>query len=291
MPTSCEASTYVKMKVLKNLSLALSISGFVISSIARVFAIQTNLEIVPVSDVVWEALNPARGDQSPKAGTLWGDLRGTDATGFLAKFVDGFSSPPHIHNVTYRAVVISGEIHNDDPLAEKMWMKAGSFWTQPKGEAHITAARGKSTIALVEIDEGPYLVKQAQEAFDSEERPVNIDTSNIVWVAPTYLDRNEEGPMVSYLWGDPYGEEPSGSFVKLPENFLGYIHSVGSVFRVVIIRGSPKYLGDETVAIPPGSYFSSSGDIMHKIRSAPDRETVMYIRSNESYRIIPSSTD
>ncbi len=48
------------------------------------------------SEIVWEKLNPARGDQSPQAGTVWGDRNAEVPTGFLAKFVDGFSSPPHI---------------------------------------------------------------------------------------------------------------------------------------------------------------------------------------------------
>lgn len=98
------------------------------------------IRIVLAADVDWQALNPARGEMSPRAGTLWGDRNAEVPTGFLAKFRDGFSSPPHIHNVTYRAVVISGGIHNDDPEAERMWMGSGSFWTQPKGEVHITSA-------------------------------------------------------------------------------------------------------------------------------------------------------
>ncbi|MCG8600560.1 MAG: DUF4437 domain-containing protein, partial [Verrucomicrobiales bacterium] len=90
-------------------------------------------EIVTASEVNWTPLNAARGDASPQAGTLWGDRAGEPQTGFLVKFADGFSSPPHIHNVTYRGVVISGQIHNDDPDAAEMWMPAGSFWTQPAG--------------------------------------------------------------------------------------------------------------------------------------------------------------
>lgn len=88
-------------------------------------------DVVVASDIEWEQLNPKRGDASPKAANIWGDRNGTTATGFLVRFVDGFSSPPHIHNVTYRAVVISGYVHNDDPEAKEMWMPAGSFWTQP----------------------------------------------------------------------------------------------------------------------------------------------------------------
>ncbi len=134
------------------------------------------------SKIVWEKLNPARGDQSPQAGTIWGDRKGTVATGFLVKFIDGFSSPPHIHNVMYRAVVVKGLVYNDDPNAENMWMQPGSFWTQPSGESHITSAKGKKNIALVEIDKGPYLVKSITETFDNKERPINIDASNIVWL-------------------------------------------------------------------------------------------------------------
>ena len=144
--------------------------------------------VVSVSEVKWEQLNPARGDKSPQAGTLWGDRKGAVPTGFLAKFVDGFSSPPHIHNATYRAVVISGRIHNDDPEAARMWMPAGSFWTQPRGEVHITAAKGEANVALVEIDQGPYLVLPTEEAFDSGERadqrgPLEHRVGRSVWLA------------------------------------------------------------------------------------------------------------
>ena len=243
-------------------------------------------KIVLTSEIEWEPLNPARGENSPKAGTLWGDLNGTEATGFLVKFVDGFSSPPHIHNVTYRAVVISGSIHNDDPKAEKMWMTSGSFWTQPKGEAHVTAAKGEKNIALVEIDEGPYLVQHTHNAFDSGEYAVNIDASNIVWVAPSGHHRILGGAKVAYLWGTPEAELENGTFIKLPAGFKGYIHSTGSTFRVVTIKGQPEYLSDKKVTLTPGSYFSSSGDAMHQIQSEATQESIFYVRSNGSYRII-----
>ncbi|MEM7790504.1 MAG: DUF4437 domain-containing protein [Verrucomicrobiota bacterium] len=238
-----------------------------------------------MSEVKWEPLNPARGDKSPQAGTLWGNRNGTEATGFLAKFVDGFSSPPHIHNVTYRAVVISGRIHNDDPAAEKMWMSPGSFWTQPKGEVHITAAKGEENIALVEIDHGPYLVKHAEDAFDSGERPVNIDSSNIVWVTPHGLSPDKDGPKIAYLWRNPEEGQPNGTFIKLPADFQGQIQSKGSTFRVVSIQGKPAYNNGEKVILDPGSYFSSSGDATHLI-SSEEGISVLYIRTNAPYRII-----
>ncbi len=59
-----------------------------------------NIEVVLASEVEWEQLNPARGDASPQAGTLWGDRKGSGPTSFLLKPVDGFESPPHIHTVS-----------------------------------------------------------------------------------------------------------------------------------------------------------------------------------------------
>ena len=129
---------------------------FVLVSSCSSMQKNSNIKIVSIKDVNWEKLNPARGDKSPQAGTLWGDRKGDKVpTGSLAKFVDGFSSPPHIHNVSYRAIVISGLIHNDDPKAANMWMPSGSYWTQPAGESHITSAKGITNMALVEIDSAP----------------------------------------------------------------------------------------------------------------------------------------
>lgn len=114
-------------------------------------------ELLLFSDIEWSPLNPARGDNSPLAGNIWGDRTKEGATGFLVQFKKGFSSPPHIHNVTYRGIVLSGEVHNDDPEAANMWMPAGSYWTQPAGEAHITSAAGDFNMAYIEIQNGPYL--------------------------------------------------------------------------------------------------------------------------------------
>lgn len=182
---------------MKNISYVLLFAYFLFSCSTpkeETTSSETTQKVVLSSDIKWEKLNPARGDKSPQAGTVWGDRKGEVATGFLAKFVDGFSSPPHIHNVTYRAIVLKGLIHNDDPNAKNMWMKPGSFWTQPVGESHITSAKGDEIIAYVEIDHGPYLVKPIDEAFDSGERPINIDATNLVWLGSdkNQLDRSRQ---------------------------------------------------------------------------------------------------
>ena len=237
-------------------------------------------KVVLSSEVNWEKLNPARGDASPQAGTLWGDRNAEVPTGFLAKFVDGFSSPPHIHNVTYRAVVISGSIHNDDPSAEKMWMKPGSFWTQPVGEAHITAAQGDENIAYVEIDHGPYLVKPTEEAFDNGERPVNIDASNVVWLGSDKAEwiAPNSGAALSFLWKS---ENLKGLFIKLPQGFKGHINSEGDIFHAVVIQGDLAYTlphSGETKTLDAGSYFTSSAKAKHEVST--NEEVVIYVRTN-----------
>ena len=138
-------------------------------------------EIVTNAGLDFIPLNPAWGDAAPQAGVLWGDIRANVPSGVLLKFADGFTSPPHIHNITYRAVVIEGAVHNDDPTADDMWMGSGSFWTQPAGENHITAGRpGAGATAFLEIMEGPYLVQPSDQAYDNGERPINVAANNVV---------------------------------------------------------------------------------------------------------------
>lgn len=255
-------------------------------------------EVILASDVKWEQLNPARGDKSPLAATLWGDRKGSVPTGFLVKFAEGFSSPPHIHNVSYRGVVISGLIHNDDPNAAEMWMPTGSFWTQPKGEVHITAARARTNVAYIEIEKGPYLVLPLKKAFDSGERPINVDSSNIVWFDAyntswgdqpgTSTSANE--PKIALLWGNPNGDELSGFLIKLPAGFTGKIHSQGTTFRAVVAQGHPQYLVSEadSKTLEPGSYFSSEEESVHSISSHVDEESILYVRTDGKFKIIPT---
>lgn len=239
------------------------------------------------SEIEWEQLNPARGDQSPQAGTLWGDRKGNVATGFLAKFVNGFSSPPHIHNVTYRAVVINGLIHNDDPNAAKLWMKPGSFWTQPSGEPHITSAMNKECVALVEIDEGPYLVKPVSDSFDLGERPINIDVSNLIWLDQTKTNwiRSECLASISFL---SEGKTGRSLFVNLPPNFKGTITSQGKVFHATVIKGTLSYFlpeGQIYHSLDAGSYFGAEDTAQHQVENRGKQNVIIYIRTNGSILI------
>ena len=244
--------------------------------------------VIPASEVQWEQLNPARGDASPMAATLWGDRNGTEPTGFLFHPVDGFESPPHAHNVSYRGVVIRGLVHNADPKAEKKWMPAGSFWTQPRGGVHITAARGNDVLAYIEIDEGPYLVLPVEKAFESEEQPVNTDESNIDWTSAPHMLSLATGIEVAVLWGNPLDAEPSGSLVRLPAGFVGTMRPDGPSFRAVVILGPLEHsVTGETnrAALDPGSYFSSQGDSVHEVACEAEGACVVYVRAEGTFDV------
>lgn len=286
------------------LALAVGLSGSVSLQAASGAAApkpasESTIKVVLTSEVRFDQLNPARGDQSPKAGTLWGDRKGTEPTGFLFRPVDGFKSPPHIHNVSYRGVVISGLVHNDDPNAASMWMPAGSFWTQPAGEVHITAATGSDTMAYIEIEKGPYLVHPSEEAFDNGERPVNVDKTNIVWLDAANIkwisQRGKkaaaDGPKVAFLWGKPQDGQLNGTLVKLPAGFAGTLRSHGSTFGAVVIQGRPTHqvpgkTGLKT--LEPGSYFSAQGRSAHQVTSATGGESILYVRTNGRFDILPA---
>lgn len=260
-------------------------------------ATKTSVEVVHASEVKWGPLNPARGDKSPQAGTLWGDRASKEPAGFLLKPVDGFESPPHIHNVSYRGVVIKGVFHNDDPSTSHMWLSPGSFWTQPKGDVHITAAKGSDALAYIEIDEGPYLVMPPKAAFPSKAKPINVDrtnlvwldASNIVWIEQAGQPGSADGPKVAFLWGTPQDGQLSGSLVRLPAGFAGKIHSRSSTFRAVVIKGQARLRLPGQIDIAPleaGSYFRSKGEMVHQVSSSREEETIFYIRANGKYDII-----
>ena len=261
----------------------------------------TLIEVVPRSAVAFQPLNPARGDASPQAGVLWGDLRRDEPTGSIVTFVPGFASPPHIHNVSYRAVVIGGAVHNDDPQAEIMWMAPGSFWTQPAGEVHITAADAESGPAtiLLEIDEGPYLVQPFSDAFFNGQSPVNVSAGNIVWLDASdvvWVDlpgaaTARTAPQIAFLWGDPREGGRNGTFMRLPSGFQGTIASGDGLLRAVIIAGTAEHhMAGSTAAtsLDPGSYFGSHGPAIHEVGCAGATPCILYLSAEGRYQLAPS---
>lgn len=245
-------------------------------------------EVVTLETVEWGWLNPLRGDKSPAAGKLWGDRTKNEPAGFLVKFNKGFSSPPHIHNITYRGVVIKGFLHNDDENAEEQWLPAGSYWQQPAGEAHITAAAGQENIAFLDIQEGPYLVKPTSEAFDNGERPLNIDKTNLVWLNANDIEWVDEKSNVktAFLWGSNNDNELRALFLKLPAGFSGNIKNLSPNFRAVVISGHLTHQFSKKEAkniLEPGSYFGAEQNATSIIST--NIETVIYIRSNGKFKV------
>ncbi len=245
-------------------------------------------EVVTADQVEWGWLNPLRGDKSPAAGRLWGDRTKNEPAGFLVKFKKGFSSPPHIHNITYRGVVIKGLLHNDDENAEKQWLPAGSYWQQPAGEAHITAADGEDNLAFLDIQEGPYLVKPTSEAFDNGERPVNVEKTNLVWLNANDIKWVADNSTVktAFLWGSHDKNELRATLLKLPAGFNGKIKNLSPNFRAVVISGSLTHQfakKDAKNILEPGSYFGVEENVASSISAA--KETVIYIRSNGKLRV------
>lgn len=249
----------------------------------------TTVSVTTAEDLEFIPLNPARGDAAPQAGVLWGDIRKNVATGTLLRFADGFSSPPHIHNITYRGVVISGQMHNDDADAENMWMGPGSFWTQPAGEVHITAAKeGAPATAFLEILSGPYLVEPPKNAFFNGELPVNIAGSNIIWLDAGDMkwieSETDNGASMSMLWGDTKLDTPSGSMIKLDPGFSGNLSAVGSEVRVVAISGAYSLYGiDETIL--PESYFTLDTDQTTEVACVQTEPCLLYVSTDGQYRI------
>jgi Domain of unknown function (DUF4437) len=240
------------------------------------------ISFIPYSTIEWTPLNPARGDKSPKAGTLWGDRSADVATGFLVQFNDGFSSPPHVHNVSYRGIVLSGLVHNDDPNAAKMWMPPGSYWTQPKGESHITAAKGSMNMAYIEIDEGPYLVRPIDQAFDSGERPINVDPSNIVW-----LD-SIDGTQIAHLWGIHKAGQPRGTLFKFPKLFNGKISTSSLRTKGIVIQGDLSVQTNaqsEYKTLATGSALESFSPFILSVSINTEEECIIYIKSEDTVMI------
>ncbi|MCV2885066.1 DUF4437 domain-containing protein [Aestuariibacter sp. AA17] len=247
------------------------------------------VDIITVDQLKWGYLNPLRGEKSPGAVDLWGDRTKNVATGMLVRFNKGFSSPPHIHNITYRGIVIHGAMHNDDPDAAHMWLPPVSFWTQPAGKQHVTAANADKNLIYLEIDSGPYLVKPESNHFDSGGHALNVHAANLVW-----LDHSQSAIVTSsnieiaHLWRNNkvHDAESSlqGILLKLESGIPIDIQSQDPIFKAVIIQGAITYQSSTNNAkyqLEEGSLFSSSGDVMHRI--TPTNNAIIYIRSHADF--------
>ncbi|KZN75044.1 hypothetical protein N477_19390 [Pseudoalteromonas luteoviolacea H33-S] len=288
-----QAEVYHKIAALKSLSDSIMRSVFSVLFSFSFILLPLGLsasarvsEVVTTENLEWGDLNPLRGKLSPGAVNLWGDRTQDTATGMLVRFNKGFESPPHIHNILYRGVVIDGLLHNDDPSAEKMWMPKGSFWTQPAGESHITAANGHTNMIYLEIDSGPYLVKPSKQAFNSGELPLNLHKNNIVWSEKQTIKHiKTTGVEQAFLWGSYSATR--GVMIKLPAKFSGVISSKANEFKAVLIAGGVVYQSNEQtkITLSKGSYFGSTTEFQHVITNNGNEDAIFYIRTNGQFEV------
>lgn len=268
------------------------ISSVLLSLVALVPASQASQadqqsRVITAQNVDWGYLNPLRGDKSPDAADLWGDRTKDTATGMLVRFNPGFSSPPHVHNISYRGLVIHGLMHNADPNAEHMWMPTGSFWTQPAGDDHITAANSQQNMIYLEIDAGPYLVKPSSEHFDNGEKPINVHRTNLVWLDQyTSQKVKQTDGQIAYLWGGVKSGQLGGVLIKLPANFDGELFASTDEFKAVVISGTTRYQSVESPksqTLTSGSFFRSKGEFGHRLKT--NDETIIYLRTDGGFQL------
>ncbi len=153
-----------------------------------------------------------------------------------------------------------------------MWMPATSYWTQPAGEAHITSAKGKINIALVEIDRAPYLVKPVKQKFDNGERPYNIHASNILW-------REEDTIASAPLWKNSNGEI-SGRLIR----FSNRIKIDETSAKIVVISGSLKSASHANMPLTPGSFIEIKKTGI-ELFCREQQDCIFYFKSKEPFRL------
>lgn len=180
--------------------------------------------------------------------------------------------------------MIDGLVHNDDPAEPNLWLPAGSYWTQPAGDVHITSAQGSYNIALIEINQGPYLVKPVEEAFDNGETMIRVPGTDVQW---TELPGAPNVKKV-HLWNASEDGALKGTLIRLPQGFSGTLETTSPSFQAVVIQGNLVYDQNNngtTQALAPGSMFSSTGSSQHRITACEQSDCVIYLRSNDQFTV------
>lgn len=118
-----------------------------------------------------------------------------------------------------------------------------------------------------------------------------MDAPNIVWLDSPGLTASSNGPKLAFLWGNPQDGELNGTLVKLPARYVADIRHHGTTFGTVVIKGRPQHHVPGTSDIKrlePGSYFSASGEVSQRIASSANGESLIYIRTDGGYEVIPA---
>ncbi len=101
--------------------------------------------MVTPDQVDYQPLNPARGDASPQAGTLWGDLDDGGLSASFVKLPAGHTSDLSVESDRLRAVIVDGAlIHSVAGLETQSELGAGGFFESDAGVPHALACHPES---------------------------------------------------------------------------------------------------------------------------------------------------
>jgi quercetin dioxygenase-like cupin family protein len=115
------------------------------------------------------------------------------------------------------------------------------------------------------------------EAFDNGEKPVNVDSTNIVWLDAsdsTWIQGKADGSgagnaEMAFMWGAPEGDSVNGTMVKLPGGFSGTIESDSSSLKIIVIKGQVDLRSrSDPKTLTAGGYIGSQGNVSHSLACA-----------------------
>lgn len=124
-------------------------------------------------------------------------------------------------------------------------------------------------MVYVEIDEGPYLVRPVDQAFDNGERPLNLGESEIQWDSAESVgwSRAPSGLKVAQLWETDGG---SGRLVRFEQ--LGQFElSSASPFGIVVVTGRATV----GAVVEAGGFIGAT-----RAQIRVDASTTLYLRAS-----------
>jgi len=108
---------------------------------------------VAAADIAWMPMDPEH-PEGPQMALIAGGMEGPMTA--LLRFEPGHDSGLHTHTSHYTGVVLTGTSQHGPSADNYTNLSAGSFWTQPGGEAHQDACTGEETCTLFIQMDGPF---------------------------------------------------------------------------------------------------------------------------------------
>ena len=106
---------------------------------------------------------------------------------------------------------------------------------------------------------------------------------NASWVESRPPSAPADDAKIAFLWGNPEDEGPSGILVKLRAGSTGVMRGNHSIYRAVVIQGSPAYHavdGSDPTIMRPGSDFDSNG-ASARVSCESREDCILYVRTED----------